>query len=305
MMRGLGALLLLIAATTASAEVRTDVHVVVDDAPVAFSRAQSRIIYLNKNGVTLTPGTTDSRIDRSAMASTQVAIPPWRASATLWADTVACVREAFAPFDVEITETDPGNVPHLEAVFGGVPALLGMSARTAGVSPFSTSCKVIENSMVFTFADSIPQDAKIACEVMAQEIAHSYGLDHQLLAPDPMSYLPYAGKRAFQDMLAECGEATARPCGVQGYASCRDGQNSYALLLERLGPAGTGEPGPAPVDSPGEDDATPGDDATAAGCSAANGAGVLTCLLVLVLLALSSRRAERSLVRVRPRRRVR
>ena len=70
---------------------------------------------------------------------------------------------------------------------------------------------------------------------MAQEIAHSYGLDHELLAPDPMSYLPYSGHRTFQDQVASCGESTPRPC------ACGPTQSSYQLLLERLGAAGTGD----------------------------------------------------------------
>jgi MYXO-CTERM domain-containing protein len=98
-----------------------------------------------------------------------------------------------------------------------------------------TDCSVIENSIAFTFADAIPQKAEVACAVMAQEIAHSYGLDHELLAPDPMSYLPYSGRRTFQDQVASCGESTPRPC------ACGPTQSSYQLLLERLGAAGTGD----------------------------------------------------------------
>jgi MYXO-CTERM domain-containing protein len=75
---------------------------------------------------------------------------------------------------------------------------------------------------------------------MAQEIAHSYGLDHELVASDPMSYLSFAGKRTFQDVAAPCGETTARACGIGG-STCRDSQNSYALLMERIGAAGTGD----------------------------------------------------------------
>jgi len=72
---------------------------------------------------------------------------------------------------------------------------------------------------------------------MAQEVAHSYGLDHELLASDPMTYLQYTGNRAFQDMAVSCGESTARNCGING-SVCRANQNSVALLRERLGEAG-------------------------------------------------------------------
>lgn len=199
--------------------------------------AQSRVIYLNKNGVTLSPGNNDARTNRSTIASQQVTIPPWNVSATTWNATVACVRELFQPFGVTVVETDPGNVPHIEAVFGGSPGLLGLPNGVAGVSPFTTDCSIIENSIVFTFTNVIPQDARLACEIQAQEIAHSYGLDHELLASDPMTYLNYNGNRAFQNQTASCGEDVQRACGING-SVCRPNQNSVTLLTERLGTGG-------------------------------------------------------------------
>jgi hypothetical protein len=112
-----------------------------------------------------------------------------------------------------------------------------MPNNVAGVSPFTTDCSVIENSVVFTFTGAFTFTPREACEIMAQEVAHSYGLDHELLASDPMTYLSYTGNRAFQDMTASCGESTARNCGING-SVCRANQNSVTLLRERLGNAG-------------------------------------------------------------------
>lgn len=202
--------------------------------PGTSALAQSRIIYLNKNGVTLSPGNNDARTNRSTIAQQQTTIPAWNTSAATWTATVACMRELFSPFDVQVVDTDPGNVPHIEAVFGGTPGLLGMDNNVAGVSPFTTDCSIIENSIVFTFTGILPQDARLACEIMAQEVAHSYGLDHELLASDPMTYLNYNGNRSFKNEAASCGEDTTRPCGING-SVCRPNQNSVALLTERLG----------------------------------------------------------------------
>ena len=215
--------------------------------PPSATRARSRTIYLNRHGVTVMPGANDSEHDRSSVTNQLAHIPAWEVSPQIWRDTVTCLETMFAPFDVTITETDPGAVPHIEAVFGGSGDLLGLPARIGGVSPMSTSCAVIESSMVFTFTSVIPQSAQVACEIQAQEIAHSFGLDHELLAADPMTYLRFAGERAFQDELASCGETAARPCGISG-SVCRDKQNSYTLLLERLGPAGAGDLEPPLVD---------------------------------------------------------
>lgn len=198
--------------------------------------AQSRIIYLNKDGVTLLPGANDSRNNRSSIVTQQTALQGWNVDPATWQETVACMRELFAPFDVTIVDTPPGNVPHIEAVFGGRPEQLGLAPNVAGVSPFTMDCSIIENSIVFTFSNAYAFSAREACEIMAQEVAHSYGLDHELLASDPMTYLPYNGNRTFQDQDATCGESMSAPrqCGING-SVCRPTQNSVQLLAERLG----------------------------------------------------------------------
>jgi len=231
---------------------------VVDDGAVQSLRAASRTLYLNKDGITVVPGSSDSRTNKSSVASIPTTIPAWQTTPQMWSQTVTCLREMYAPFDVVVTDIDPGpDVSHIEAVFGGSPTMLGLPIKVAGVSPFSSSCKIIENSIVFTFTDVLPQNARVACEVMAQEIAHSYGLDHELLASDPMTYLPYNGERWFQDQMADCGEATPRACGISGAPACRDRQNSYALLMERIGAAGTGD-----IDPPTVAITSPADNAT-------------------------------------------
>ena len=253
--------------------------------PPSATRARSRTIYLNRHGVTVMPGANDSEHDRSSVTNQLAHIPAWEVSPQIWRDTVTCLETMFAPFDVTITETDPGAVPHIEAVFGGSGDLLGLPARIGGVSPMSTSCAVIESSMVFTFTSVIPQSAQVACEIQAQEIAHSFGLDHELLAADPMSYLRHDAERTFQDELAPCGEATPRPCGL-GPTSCRAEQNSYAILLERLGPTTA-----LPTEDPIKPAIVPPDDAPAeVGCSTGGpGAGLVIGLAAL--LARGRRRA--------------
>ena len=196
--------------------------------------AQSKTIYLNHTGVTLHPGNDDSRTNTSSIVNSNVSVPAWNTSAANWAATVTCFKAMFSRFDVVITDVNPGTVPHIEAVFGGTPQQVGLPSGVGGVSPFTQNCGIIENSVVFTFTQVLPQDAQTMCEVMAQEVAHSYGLDHELLASDPMTYLNYNGARTFKDQLVSCGENTARNCGIGG-STCRVKQNSVALLGERLG----------------------------------------------------------------------
>ena len=198
--------------------------------------ARSRTIYLNRTGATLTPGQNNSQANTSTVVSRTYQVPGWNANALQWAETVACMKEIWAPFDVTITDIDPGTTPHIEAIFARSPADVGITDEIGGISPFTSNCSVIEQSIVFAFTDNLGSRTRTICEVMSQEVAHSYGLDHELLASDPMTYLSYSGNRTFQSTDASCGESTARPCGISG-SSCRATQNSVALLRERVGDA--------------------------------------------------------------------
>jgi len=198
--------------------------------------AKTRTIYLNRHGATLSPGTNDSQTQRSTIVSRVSEVPAWNVSTADWASTVTCMQGIWSRFDVVVTDVDPGATPHIEALFGGSPADVGLSSNIGGVSPFTSDCSVIEHSIVFAFTDNLPKRPRVICEVMSQEIAHSYGLDHELLAADPMSYLSYSGEREFQDQAVACGETKERPCGIAG-TTCRPSQNSVQLLLARVGAA--------------------------------------------------------------------
>lgn len=198
--------------------------------------AQSKTVYLNRDGATLRPGANDARAHTSTIVSQPTTIAPWEVTDALWTATVACMRETWSRFDVTFVEIDPGSASHMEALFGGTAADIGRPLNIAGIAPFAADCSIVENATVFAFVDSLPQDPQLICEVMSQELGHAYGLDHVLLASDPMSYLAFDGKKTFQDTPAECGEKTARPCGL-GTTACRAQQSSVQLLLARIGAA--------------------------------------------------------------------
>lgn len=204
--------------------------------------ADSRTIYLVHDGLAVRPGADDVWAGTSTLVPHPVEIPPWITTPEVWSETVACVSEIFSPFAVTVTEEDPGAAPHLEAVFGGTPQMLGLARSIDGVAPFSADCSVMESAIVFAFTDIMPGDARYACQVMAHELGHAYGLDHELLASDPMTITHGAGARAFANQDVACGDDVARPCGLPGGTSCRATQNSYALLSSRLGLAGTAPP---------------------------------------------------------------
>jgi uncharacterized protein (TIGR03382 family) len=124
---------------------------------------------------------------------------------------------------------------------------------------------------------------------MAQEVAHSFGLDHELLASDPMTYLDYAGERTFQDTMAFCGEYGGRMCGISG-SVCRTKQNSVDLLMERVGPRPGGTP-PGGGSNSNPDDLESG---VIGGCNAGSSGGGAGAVLLVTLAILSMRRRRKS-----------
>ena len=253
--------------------------------PLAPARAATRLIYLNRDGVVMWPGAAnDASSQTSSIVSQPTTIGAWDVDDQMWSDTVECVREIYRPFDVTVTDQDPGD----EAHFGGSPIDVGLPENVAGVSPFTQDCSIIENSIVFTFTDVMPDDARTMCEVMAQEIAHSYGLDHEMLASDPMTYLDYTGDRTFKNQAAPCGEYGNRLCGINGNM-CRNTQNSVALLTERLGPASGTTPTPPATQDP---QSTGESHIEGGGCAATGGRSSLA--LGLAALAFLRRRRSRA-----------
>lgn len=249
----------------------------------ASARAQSRVLYLNRDGAILRPGNNDSARQVSSIVPDAVQIGGWDTDDQTWADTVGCIADLYSAFDVTVTDQDPGATPHIEGLFGGSPGDVGLPDNVAGVSPFTEDCSIIESSIIFVFTDLLDDDARTVCEVAGQELAHSFGLDHEMLPSDPMTYLDYDGDRSFQDQMASCGEFEGRECGING-STCRQRQNSVALLRERLGTRGATATGGGGGDTDQRRSSTgfPG------GCTVGGGSG--HGAIALALLALRRRR---------------
>lgn len=202
----------------------------------AVAAGNTTIVYMNRVGGVFSPGQNDAGNNRTTLAQQTVNFPAANLSESEWNQVMGCVQQQFSQFDIQVTDVDPGQVPHYESVVAGSPQLLGMPAGVGGVSPFTSNCDVIPNSVVFTFTDVLPRDPQIICEVAAQEIAHSFGLDHEFLCSDPMTYLSGCGAKSFQDVAAPCGEDQARACAQPGQYDCGYAQqNSVQLMTQRIG----------------------------------------------------------------------
>ncbi|MCB9559326.1 MAG: Ig-like domain-containing protein [Kofleriaceae bacterium] len=199
-------------------------------APGVMEHAAPIIFYINKNGGTYSPGNDDARTNRSSIVSGPSTIAPWNVSASGWSTVKSCIVSMFSRWNVTITDVDPGNVPHYEIVIAGRPQDIGMQSGVGGVSPFTSNCSVIPNSIVYTFATVYGSAYQEICETAAQEIAHSFGLDHENYCKDPMTYQTGCGSKTFQDYNAPCGEYSNRACYCNGNT-----QNSVSMLNTRLG----------------------------------------------------------------------
>jgi uncharacterized protein (TIGR03382 family) len=247
---GLSALALLVTAAGAASAAPRDIAV--SAAPSVASPsgddtgAAPTLLYLNRRGGTFAPGADDPVANTSSVIDRPVAMPPWQVADRSWNRVVDCTRDMLDRWHVEVTDVDPGDVPHVEVVIGGLPADAGAADGIAGIAPFSGACRALPSAVAFTFVEVVDSSLQVVCEVTVHEFAHTVGLDHQLLCQDPMSYLRGCGAKSFQDVAAPCGEGEARECLCGG-----DRQNSVELLDARLGLRGEGNPAPeVAIDAP-------------------------------------------------------
>lgn len=215
----------------------------------ASANPSSNIIYLNGcfgTGCDITPGNESSIDNTSSIIDGTRHLPPFSGGQMEWDAIVDCVRETYQPFDVVITDEDPGDVPHFEAMVAGEASDIGMIGLIGGIAPFMCG-ETINNAITFTFPELVENDVVETCWVVAQETAHAFGLDHEYLCEDPMSYLRSCDySKRFVDQDAPCGEYDPRDCYCGGAT-----QNSYRYLLEQFGP-GIPTPPSVSIDSPRE-----------------------------------------------------
>jgi len=205
-------------------------------APRSFTSI-SHVIYLNNclpNGCTVHPGEDNALTDTSSIPQQQATLTAWPHGTVAWNNFVQCVRDMYAPFDIQITDVDPGNAPHSEVMVAGNADAIGVPGA-GGVAPFIPCDGQLQDNVIsFVFAADIANQ-DFLCWAAAQESSHVFGLDHELNAKDPMTYLsPPVKKPGFQNEASSCGENEGQPrmCWCGGSK-----QNSYQYLMDTFGPS--------------------------------------------------------------------
>ena len=163
---------------------------------IGAAGANTNVIFMNKctGGCSVSPGTDDSRTNRSSIVNRTGTLGAFPYPDAAWQAVMTCVRQTFAPFNVQITDVDPGTADHLEIMTGNLPSQLGFNSQTGGVAPFPCQA-FVPNALVFAFAGIWGSGSTCGaqcvtniCATAAQEIAHSWALDHVTDPSDPMTY---------------------------------------------------------------------------------------------------------------------
>ena len=140
-----------------------------------------------------------------------------------WNQVVSCMKTIMAPYNITVTEDDPGSAPHFEVLIGGNPGDIGCDNNTAGIADglcSSTGNCVADyypNAVVYSFSNVWQGDTNTICGTAAQEIAHAWNLDHTIDASDPMTYKNYTSSLSYKNG-EKCGSDCVNGRGPLGEA---------------------------------------------------------------------------------------
>ena len=134
-----------------------------------------------------------------------------------------CIRELYSPYDVIVDRAARRRTARrtTSGIAAGRPENIGYSASSiVGIAPGAPGCNPRENVISFSFANLYGGSRRVKniCETVAQETAHSYGLDHAFefadgrsACTDPMTYRrDCGGQKFFRNDNATCGENAPR-----------------------------------------------------------------------------------------------
>lgn len=193
----------------------------------------ARVIYLHRGPIEITGGIDYAPTRRSSIvpAGMMARVPGFRGGDRAWQRIVACVRDQFDGFDVQVTDRQPAGPGHVLVVVGGRAGHLGLGEqRISGVAPFNG--RVVPDPVVYAFSEQMGERPREVCETIAHEVGHVYGLDHTYRCSDLMTHFSGCGPKRFRDLEVRCGEHEPRAC--EGGAPI---QNSWGRLLQVLGAA--------------------------------------------------------------------
>jgi hypothetical protein len=140
----------------------------------------------------------------------------------------------YLPYGVTVTDVDPGQVPHHEAVLAGRGSELPINGAL-GVAPLGDGqCQPANNSLSFSFANAHTATASLTlaeamCWTVSQEACRASALDHGFDCSDPLTYLDGCGQKFFRNKAIQCGTFASAECACGSST-----QNSHMRLTAAL-----------------------------------------------------------------------
>ena len=198
------------------------------------------ILYIEMNGVTLTPNcgngdVANAALNCSPLVDGETSFPPY-GSADQQASMFQTLQNYYGDFNLVMSTSRPPEwVPYTMAVIGGTAGNAGQPGGTCGVA--NVACDGLKrNHVSLSFPQSCPGNV---AEIAAQETAHNWGLEHTNNSNDLM-YPFVTGGGAFLDQCMAISHATGdgiTQCGYIHELYCgEEQQNSYEELMGVFGP---------------------------------------------------------------------
>lgn len=210
--------------------------------PDAGDSAAGYAIYLAFEGGAVSPGADDAAAGTSSVVEDAVDLPAFsvdrfataKPRGEILEDLRAHVAGLYEPFAVDVVTERPASGAYLMVMVGNRAGDLGLPFGVAGAAPLV--CGGDLDAIAFAFGETIdmsaayPSQVAYLGDVIAQEAAHAYGLDHVVTCNDVMHPLAGCGTKSFRDVDASCGRVAPTPCYCGG-----DTQSSFATLAALLG----------------------------------------------------------------------
>jgi len=207
------------------------------DAKQPDTVTSGKTVFLNRAGGTYSMGVDDATANVAGAMDMTRTLAPYPHDDASWTAVKTCVTQALAPFNVVVTDVDPGTAPHHEIVL--TTKYWGDTSNTIVSSVSSAPCPagspgthpaIPTSGVALVFAMGFTDPTSI-CEAAVSQLAVDIaGLDHSLDCHDFLGiYQTPCGAKSFLDQDEMCGEFSARVCNC-GNAT----QNSHRAMTTAL-----------------------------------------------------------------------
>lgn len=200
-----------------------------------------RVIYVNRFGGHFTVSSTNAINNTVSTNILQANVSQFDIAAMEtswdWGTIRTCLDDYFKPFNVRIVESRPRTGNYVQSIVGGTGAEIGFSPQSGilGITSTDNFCFVAETGVTLSFSKNhvgIPRATEELCGTIAHETGHALSLEHEILTPDLMSYVPLqtSGTKAFVNQESTCGTdaQSTNPCSCQTTSA---GKTNSALRL--------------------------------------------------------------------------